>query len=127
MVNLASLDVLCDRDRAQNDADLKFEFARWNALGRMFARDLGDVVDQLARLEVDLELTIRILEWRRADRDMLAARFTGRQASIVCPDDYWIYEIEADGTRSVRLSRVPEWSPEGRPVLLPTEFRLTPE
>ncbi len=125
MVNLAQLDVLCDHDREQMDADLKFEFARWNLLSGMIAADLTGVVDRVARLEVDLEFTTRILEWRHAG-GALPAGETIRQPSAACPGDEWIYGVEPDGTRTVRLSRAPEWDPEGRPVLLPTEFRLPP-
>ena len=60
--NLARLKTLCDVDLAALDADLDVPVPRWNLLGDLVVPNLSDTVDRLRRLELDIELTVRILE-----------------------------------------------------------------
>ena len=123
---LARLETLCDTDLEGSDADLDVPIPHWNLIGDGMVPNLTSAVYRLARLEVDLELTAKLLELetvRDARQGSWPVHLPGLDESFACPDDRWIYEVGGDGTASLALSRKVEW-PDQLGVILPTEFRL---
>jgi len=122
--NLARLKTLCDVDLAALDADLHVPVPRWNLLGDLVVPNLSDTVDRLRRLELDIELTVRILEieaGRRANSGVWPGVVPGIERSTACPDDRWIYEVGPGGEMSIGFSREISW-PGQTGMILPTRF-----
>ena len=65
--NLARLAVLCDTDLGERGtADLDITVPTWNKYGELLAPNLDDTIYRLARLEIDLELTAKLVELEAA-------------------------------------------------------------
>jgi hypothetical protein len=124
--NLDEVTAICDYDLSSRQADLEIPIPRWNVLGGLVVPNLGSALDRLARLEVDLELTARLLdlEQRRLDDEgSWPDSLPDGERSIACPKDRWIYDITDDGTMTLALARELTWS-ELRGHKLPTEFTI---
>ena len=81
----------------------------------------GDAMSRLARLELDLELTARLLELRAAGGDWP----DDDRPSRVCPEERWVVSAAADGRRTLALSRDVDW-PDLRGARLPTSLSVGP-
>lgn len=125
LVNLERVSSLCDYDLARHDADLELPVPDWNVMGKLMAPDLTNAVNRVARLELDLELTSRLLQLEAACRDTgkWPAALPGGERSEACPQDRWIYEVAADGSMRLALSREPSW-PRGAGAQQPAYFQL---
>jgi len=122
--NLDEVTAICDYDLSSRQADLDIPIPRWNLFGGLVVPNLGNALDRLARLEVDLELTARLLdlEQRRLEgRGSWPDFLSDGEASIACPKDRWVYEATDDGSMTLALSRELSWS-ELRGHKLPTTF-----
>lgn len=125
--NLAKVDALCDADLSALGADLDIPPPRWNVIGAMIVPSLRGAVDRLRRLELDVELTERLLELdaeRRANDGEWPARRASVELSTVCPDDRWSYTTAEDGSMTIAFSREISW-PDQVGTILPTEFKLS--
>lgn len=121
LVNLARVDELCDNDLAPLGANLEVEVPRWNLIGDIVVpTNVGAAVDRLARLEVDLELTARILELdtaRTADGTWPDS-VRGSSRSEACPNDAWVWSVSDDDELTIALSREVVW-PDQHGAILP--------
>jgi hypothetical protein len=116
---LAGVRGICDYDLSLYGADLKIDLPRWNQIGKIVVPNLAGAVHPLGRLELELELTARLLELERS------ASSPGDARSDACPRDRWIYETGEDGSMGLGLDREPDWSGQRGhgPV---SRFRLAP-
>lgn len=120
---------VCDVDLATGDLDLGVEIPAWNLVGGWSAPpDLSGAALRVTRLELDLELTERILragEAREEERAAWPDLPDGAQRCRSCPRERWVYRLEADGSLTIELSRGLSWGTVTGPVL-PTRFTLPP-
>jgi hypothetical protein len=122
--NLARSRTWCDVDLAALEADLHVPASRWNLLGDLVVPNLSGAVDRLRRLELDIELTAKIIEIetdRRANSGVWPGAVPASERSTVCPDDRWVYEIGPGGEMAIGFSREISW-PEQKGIILPTRF-----
>jgi hypothetical protein len=123
MVNLARVNALCDYDLGAFEADLReIRLPAWNRLGGTLIPNIAGAVGRLARLELDLELTRKLLEAesaRRANGGAWPESVPGIEASAACPADRWSYERTSEGGVEIAFSRPIAW-PDHRGVVLPT-------
>ncbi len=101
-------------------------FAGWNRLAPLIVPNFGGISEGIARLELDLELTTKVLE-ARAARDTLGAWPTelARARSETCPADLWVYEADPSGNASIRFHRDVNWADQSG-TLLPVSFAIPP-
>jgi hypothetical protein len=120
MESLERMDSLCAG--AGSESVLSVRFARWNVLAPLILPNLAVVMERIARLELDLELTVQVLRLKAA-RDAAGRWPEARDPvdSLACPSDSWLYEKDPDGSVRLRFSRDIEPS-EASGVQLPTEF-----
>lgn len=116
---LAQVEALCDYDLAARGADLDIHVPRWNAVGRLILPQLSGSLDRLAQLELDIEMTTRILDLERE-------RIPRGGASSACPADRWTYEVVGDGDLRLALQREVSW-PGVRGARLPASFTIPRE
>lgn len=121
--NLARLDVLCDTDLERYGANLDIPVPAWNLIGEAIVPNLNNAVQRIARLELDLELTAKVLELDEARRTGRTVSLPGLVESRACPGDRWNYEVATDGTARIAFSRRIEWDDQIG-LMLPTEFSL---
>ena len=124
--NLEDVQALCDYDLAAYEANLDLDVPRWNVIGKITVPNIAGSVDRLARLELDVELTILVmdLEAARDAQGEWPAILPDGGASVACPRDRWTYAPAADGSATVALERQIDWGPGVRGAMLPTRFRL---
>ncbi len=125
VANLEKLEAIYDYDLASQHASLQVEVPRWNLVGGLVNPQIGDALDRLARLELDLELTVRLLDLEQARRDaggVWPDSLPGGDASTACPRDRWVYEVAGDGSMTLALERETRWPK--RHGGLPTRFTL---
>jgi hypothetical protein len=123
---LATAQALCDGDPAYHGADLKLEIPRWNFYGELIAPNLNDALLRVARLELDAELTARLLALeaaRAAGGGDWPAPGPSIEASRCCPEERWDYRAEPAGTMTIAFSRDIAWPQPVGPVL-PLEFAV---
>jgi hypothetical protein len=128
LANLERASALCDYDLASRRADLQVPVPRWNVLGDLVVPDLGGALDRLARLELDVELTRRLLELeeaRRAAGGEWPASLPGGEVSSACPKDRWDYELSPEGGMTLAFHREISWEGVKGPRL-PTRFSVAP-
>jgi hypothetical protein len=110
---LSSLPYLCDADPAKRGAPTEISLPPWNVLRMGGPDSLEAVLDRLARLEVDVELTRKILEAdaaRRADGTWPES-IPGIEQSKACPHDRWLFTVEA-GAATIAFHRPLRWDDE---------------
>lgn len=121
---LEAIDVLCDTDLAARHASLEIDLPEWNVAARFAMTDFSGSLNRMARLELDLELTLKLLELQAA-RKSNAGRWPeslpGIEHSAACPHDRWDYGISPGGTMSIAFSRDIRW-PDLRGLRLPTRL-----
>jgi hypothetical protein len=112
--NLGKVKGLCDYDLGEQDADLAFAVPKWNMFSSRLTKGLERAVRRIARLELELELTGKLL-------DLRAGRVTDRiEQSAACPADRFRYETTPSGAASLEFSRELSW-PESIGLFLPTQ------
>ncbi len=127
--SLATVEVLCDEDLAGRHADMDLPIPRWNLFGGQVIPSIANAVDRVARLELDLELTARVLQAgaaRRENGGRWPASLPGIEQSSACPDDNWIYEVSPDGTMTIAFDREISW-PNQVGATLPTRVAWATE
>jgi len=116
----------CDRSPAGGPTGLGLGFSWWNRLAPRVVPNLTEALVRLARLEVDLELTERVLVADRLrSRDGLLHSAGEVDASRACPGDGWRSERNADGGTTIAFTRELAWPPSVGAVL-PTRFTIPP-
>jgi len=111
LARLQSVDALCDYHLPAHGADLEIELPRWNRLGGSVAPNLSNATDRVARLEVDIELTLLLLDRdqaRRSDPEGWPGELPDEIVSAACPRDRWLVAGTDRGVE-VALSREVEW------------------
>lgn len=128
LVQLSEVGSYCDRDLAAAAIDLELKPPAWNLLGRITFGSLDDVPRRVARYELDLEMTAKLLDLQRA-REELGGRWPeslpGIEHSRICPDDSWLYEAVPGGEASLAFSRDVEWTGL-RGIRLPLRYVAKP-
>ena len=125
--NLDDVTGICDYDLSRWQADLNVRVPRWN-VGRIFLPYLGGTLHRLARLELNRELTVKLLELeaaRRTDDGIWPASMPGIEVSSACPREHWVYEVSPDGAMTLALNREVTW-PDLKGARLPARFTATP-
>jgi hypothetical protein len=123
LVVLDSREFLCDES-----LNFAIPVPWWNFIGRVAASDFGNVPDRLGRLEVDLELTAKLIEINAARENnggVWAPTLPGIERSAACPRDRWLYDVGADGKMTIALDRALAWT-DPRGVVLPTRYVSAP-
>jgi hypothetical protein len=124
--NLAAVDAICDTDLRNTESDLNPPIPKWNLIGGAVMPDFADLPGRSARLELDLELTTKLLEARTARREndgRWPESLPGIGRSLACPGDHWLYEATPDGAMSIVFSREVSWpEPKDKGVMLPMRY-----
>jgi hypothetical protein len=108
---LADLPWLCDGSLELRGVPTELRLPPWNLLGAMADHDVGGSIERVARLELDVEMTVKVLALDRVRRatGRWPTDVAGIGSSRVCPHDRWIYEVTADGA-TLRFPRELAWS-----------------
>jgi hypothetical protein len=117
LLTLAESGATCDYHLSDSDAGLDIPVPFWNVMGDLVKPNLLGTLDRLARLELDLELTGRVLALESAIWDESV------EQSSACPRDNWLYEAGPDGSMSIRFSREISWQDQIG-AILPTRFSV---
>ena len=122
--NLDTVAGICDYDLSRWQADLDVRVPRWNVIGGILQPYLDGTLRRLARLELNRELTVKLLELeavRRADDGRWPVSMPGIEVSSACPREHWVYEVSADGAMTLALDREVTW-PDLKGARMPTRF-----
>lgn len=128
MEDFSRVRVLCDENLGRFGPSLEAPLPWWQRAIPDPLPDFTGSIERLARLEVDLEMTAKILEieaMRRAGDEGWPERIPGIERSSVCPDDSWTYSRAPAGSVSLGFDRELSWS-DGPGLELPTRFVATP-
>ena len=68
--NLSQLEVLCDSDLPNRGAGFDIKLPRWNTFGKLMIIATDKSVERVAQMELEVELTSRLLELNRARREV---------------------------------------------------------
>ncbi|HEY7546643.1 MAG TPA: hypothetical protein VID27_17260, partial [Blastocatellia bacterium] len=103
-----SIDI-CSYNRDEMLDEMRSSFARWNKWRRMPFP--GQSWETAVRTELNLQLTKMVLRGREIlskggsdTRERLA-----KEATVVCGDTRWQYQVSPDGKVSVALTKAPDW------------------
>lgn len=126
--NLSEIEALCDTDLAAVNADMNIEVPSWNIVGEMMVPNLGSAIDRLRRLELDIELTVKLLKLERErerNGGVWPRRLPEIEVSAICPNDRWIYRADPEGdAMSLAFSREISW-PDQMGQILPTRHTVS--
>jgi hypothetical protein len=128
LLRLDDVQAICDFDLSTWRADLDVPIPRWNVIGGIIVPSLGGALERLARLELDLELTVKLLELdtaRRANGGEWPESLPGSHVSRACPRDRWVYEATPGGGMTLAFSREISW-PDLRGHKSPARFAAGP-
>jgi len=112
LIRLDGAVALCDADPAAAGIDPEMHVPGWNLVGKLMLSDLSDTMRRLARYDLDLELTVRVLEIRaraRSGNAQWPETLPGGERSTACPDERWVYRASPGREMSLALSRTPDW------------------
>ncbi len=126
--NLENVPALCDYDLSTRQADLAVPISRWDRVSGLVAGDFAGALDRLARLELDLELTAKLLELdqARSASGGWPASSPSIEASRACPRDRWMYLVTPEGEMTLAFGRRPTWpGVEFKGIQLPTAFTVS--
>jgi hypothetical protein len=127
LANLERLRAICDYDLAARGADLNVPVPRWNLIAGIMTPTLDGTLRRLARVELDLELTSKLIELdlaRRENGGEWPPVLPGIQDSVACPRDGWVYEVSPAGAMTLAFNREVIW-PDTRGLKLPARFTAT--
>lgn len=117
----------CGFDAENFLAQVQTEPGWWNYLRKSFPNFFNQF-QKVTKMLVHWELTGKILQIKQLARQMgtLPKEISGIEASRVCPDIHWDYEVTADGEALIGLNNPPVWFkiPEND---LPLNYRLRME
>jgi hypothetical protein len=98
----------------------------WNVPGRIISPNVINTLDKVRRFELDLELTLKVLQLRAArDADGAWPPSVDGIENSHCPDGRWIYSVADDGGISIAFDRETEW-PNQPGLMLPSQFSAPP-
>jgi hypothetical protein len=117
LLSLADGGNSCDYYLVGRQESLDVPVPFWNIMGAMVQPSILGALDRLARLELDLELTVKVLALGSEPWDERMER------SSTCPEDSWLYKTGPQGSKSITFSREISW-PDQTGVILPTSFSL---
>ena len=127
--SLARTDSLCVADLPAMERVFRDSAPWWNLASDKVAPGSASGLERVARLELDVEMTSRILEIEavRAKTGAWPRALPRGEDSSACPGTSFVYEIEEDGTMLLALDREPRWSfvPSGT-LVLPTRYVRSP-
>jgi hypothetical protein len=126
LVRLSKAEALCSGDPGYHGADLNVPVPRWNLLGRLIVPNLGSSLERLARLELDTELSLKVLEVdsaRRSNGGQFPRTVEGIADSAACPEERWEYYVDPSGKMTILFSRELTW-PNQPGTKLPTRFTV---
>jgi len=124
VTNLEAVGAICDHDLSARRADLNLSIPDWNLIAGLVVPSFGGIHRRIAQLELDLELTVKLIELeedRRANGGAWPDAPQGVADSRACPGDRWIYEVSPEGEMTLTFSREISW-PDLRGPRLPTRF-----
>jgi hypothetical protein len=119
LLELNRREAFCDYYGVGREGALDLPVPFWNVMGDIVKGSMAGALDRLARLELELELTGRVLGLGSESWDDRV------EQSFVCPEDGWLYETGADGSKSIAFNREISW-PEQTGVVLPIRFSIDP-
>jgi hypothetical protein len=125
---LEGLRALCDYDLSARQADLDVPIPRWNVIGGLVVPYLGGSLKRLARVELDVEMTVKLIDLeraRRANGGVWPDSLPGIELSSACPRDRWVYEVSPEEGMTLALSREVTWADLKGPEL-PLRFTVGP-
>jgi preprotein translocase subunit SecG len=128
LLRLDDVRAICDYDLSTWGADLDVPIPRWNAIGGIVVPNLRGSLERLARLELDIELTVKLLELEAARRSSggdWPESLPGGHVSRACPGDRWVYEATPDGGMTLAFGREISWT-DLKGHKLPTRFAAGP-
>jgi hypothetical protein len=111
VTNLEAIGAICDHDLSARRADLDLSIPDWNLVGGMVPNFSG-IHRRIAQLELDMELTVKLIELeqgRRANGGAWPDTPQGIADSRACPGDRWIYQVSPDGEMTLAFSREISW------------------
>jgi hypothetical protein len=115
---------LCSLDLKALEGQLADEVPWWNRIAPWFFFNDASVLARLARLDLDLELTAKLLDLRESRR-RAGGEWPVSPKSIgdsrACPQVRWIYEVGSDGEMSIALDREKTW-PDQMGTILPNRW-----
>ena len=117
---------ICDYDLSAKKANLDIPISRWNVIGKLVVPNLSGALDKLARFELDLELTLKLIELeheRRGNDEVWPHTLPGGDVSSACPQDRWVYDVSPEGKMTLAFNREITW-PALRGLSLPTNFTI---
>ena len=124
VTNLEAVGAICDHDLSARRADLSPSIPAWNLIGGHVFPSFSGIHRRIARFELDLELTLKLIELeqgRRASGGTWPDAPPGVTDSRACPGDRWIYEVSPGEGMTLAFSREIHWPGLKRPNL-PTRF-----
>ena len=122
--NLTGVKAICDYDLSAREANLEIPLPRWNVVGNFWRPNLGGILHRLGRLELNRELTAKVLDLDRARRGnggAWPANLPVAEPSEACPRDNWSYEVTPEDAMIVALNRDVGFD-DLRGAKLPTRF-----
>lgn len=124
LVRLAELDSLCPQEVRVLSERFVEELPWWNPLEAL-TTPLRGAIERVARLEIDIELTHKLLllvAERRRHGGLWPAALAGLEDSTACTEFRWVYRVGADGrTMQLALDRELDW-PGVSGLILPTRW-----
>jgi hypothetical protein len=127
--SVARTESLCEADLSRMDRELQESIPWWNLTARNLLPS-GNGLERVARLELDLELTIRLLELEtvRARTGTWPKALPRGERSSACPGLTFVYDVAEDRTMTLALSMEPGFSqaPSGA-LVLPTRYVRIPQ
>jgi hypothetical protein len=117
LMKLADGGATCDYYLVERQESLDVPVPFWNVMGVLVQPNILGALDRLARLELDLELTGKVLRLKNEPWDERL------EPSVACPRDNWLYGTGPEGTKSIEFSREISW-PDQTGAILPTKFSV---
>jgi len=117
---------LCSVDFVAPSPVFTPHFPAWDIIGRIAWPDMRVPSARILRLQLDLELSARVLRLRSAQQadGRWPSELPGA-ASRACPRANWAYRVNADGTASLSFAgTLPAWPKEPQRLKLPFEHVL---
>jgi hypothetical protein len=126
LIRTVEADAICDAAPLEAGVIPTMQVPGWNLVGRLVMNDLSDTIRRLARYDLDLELTSKVLELRDASHERDARwpdSLPGGDASTACTGERWEYSVSPEGGVSLSLSREIDWGSLSG-MSLPTRFAV---
>ena len=117
---------LCSVDFVAPSPVFAPHFPAWDIIGTIAWPNMQKTAARILRLQLDLELSARVLRLRSAQQadGRWPSELPGA-ASRACPRANWAYRVNADGTAALSFAgKLPAWPKEPQRLKLPFEHVL---